>query len=106
MLNKSLYFSTFSTLENYIQQLSAATNGGNKYLRSTTPSSLIPSSGLPQPPPTALLYHHPALSPSSGGMSASAMITPSSSGMVSSQLPTAANMQPPYTIGITQSILF
>jgi hypothetical protein len=75
-------------------------------MRSTTPSSLIQSSGLPQPPATALLYHHPSLSPSSGGMSASAMITSSSSGMASSQLPTATTMQPPYTIGMTQSILF
>jgi hypothetical protein len=53
-----------------------------------------------------LLYHHPSLSPSSGGMSASAMITSSSSGIISSQLPTATTMQPPYTIGMTQSILF
>ena len=52
-----------STLESYIQQLSAATNAGNRYLRSTTPSSLIQASGLPQPPSSSSLYHHSALSP-------------------------------------------
>ena len=83
-----------STLESYIQQLSAATNAGNRYLRSTTPSSLIQASGLPQPPSSSSLYHHAALSPSSGGLSTSSIVPPSSTGM-----PTSSNIQPPYTIG-------
>ena len=83
-----------STLESYIQQLSAATNAGNRYLRSTTPSSLIQASGLPQPPSSSSLYHHAALSPSSGGLSTSSIVPPSSTGM-----PTSSSIQPPYTIG-------
>ena len=69
-------------------------------MRSTTPSALIQSTGLPQQPPSTLIYNHPALSPSSGGISAPAMIPPSSGGLSSSQLATATNAQPPYTIGM------
>ena len=90
-----------STLENYMQQLSAA-HAGNKYFRSTTPSALIPqgqSSGLPQPQASSLLYQQPTISPHPSGLSASTMITSSSSGMPSSQLAAAGNIQPPYTVG-------
>ena len=82
-----------STLENYIQQLQAA-HAGNKYFRSTTPSSLIPagqSSGLPQPSASALLYNHPTLSPHASG-------NVGSTGMPSHLVHTGS-IQPPYTVG-------
>ena len=87
-----------STLENYIQQLQAA-HAGNKYFRSTTPSSLVPvgqSSGLPQPSASSLLYNHPTLSPHASGNIGSTIT--SSSGMPSHLVHTGS-IQPPYTVG-------